>query len=226
MKLSKRGEYALRAVIDIGMASQLGRPLVRIGDLAERESLPLKFLEKILMQLKEAGYVESKRGKLGGYLLAMPAHKIKFGDVVRLIDGPQAPVLCLSTTAYARCTCPDEEHCGLRMVMRDVHTAILTVLDGITLADVVGRTLRKIRRDRVPIPFIEGVLGRLDERQRRKPGASAKKKAGSKALAVKSNATKRKPTPPLRASRAKRKDATRHKPAGRATKSANRQTSD
>jgi hypothetical protein len=79
--------------------------------------------------------------------------KISIGQVVRLIDGPLAPIACVSQTAYERCTCPDEEHCGLRMIMMDVRNAISDILDRFTLADVVEVTLRKMRRDRVPLPF-------------------------------------------------------------------------
>ncbi len=160
MKLSKRGEYALRALIDIGIAHDLGRPLVQIGELAEKERLPIKFLEQILMQLKEAGYIDSKRGKLGGYYLLMPAERIRFGQVIRLIDGPLAPVACVSQTAYERCTCPDEEHCGLRMLMHDVRNAIANILDRFTLADTVEMTMRKIRRNHPSIPFIDSLLSR------------------------------------------------------------------
>ncbi len=78
---------------------------------------------------------------------------IAIGEVVRLIDGPLAPIPCVSKTAYARCSCPDEEHCGLRMVMLDVRNAIAGILDRYTLSDIVQLTLRKFRRDRVPLPF-------------------------------------------------------------------------
>ena len=145
MKLSKRGEYALRALIDLGIARELGRPMLQISALVEKEKLPEKFLVQILLQLREAGYIESRRGKHGGYLLASPMEQINFGQVIRLIDGPLAPIACVSQTAYARCTCPDEAHCGLRMLMLDVRNAIANVLD--TLADIVGVTLRKLRRD-------------------------------------------------------------------------------
>ena len=160
MKLSKRGEYALRALIDMGIAQELERPLVQIGDLATKERLPIKFLEQILTQLKQGGFIESKRGKLGGYQLLMPARKIKLGQVIRLIDGPLAPVACVSLSAYSRCTCPDEEYCGLRMLMRDVRTAIVNILDKFTLADTVTMTLRKVRRNKAAIPFIQGLTGK------------------------------------------------------------------
>jgi Rrf2 family protein len=153
VKLSKRGEYALRALIDFGLAQSMGKPLLQVNELALKEDLPVKFLEQILMQLKAAGYLDSKRGKHGGYLLARPPEDIRIGQVVRLIDGPLAPIRCVSQVAYERCTCPDEEHCGLRMVMLDVRNAISNILDRFTLADVVEVTLRKMRRNKIPLPF-------------------------------------------------------------------------
>jgi Rrf2 family protein len=154
MKLSKRGEYALRALIDLGIASELGWPMLQVSELAAKEKLPIKFLEQIFGQLKAAGYVKSRRGKFGGYSLARSMKRIKFGAVIRLIDGPLAPIRCVSTTSYARCSCPDEMHCGLRMLMLDVRNAISTLLDRFTLADIVGITLRKYRRDKVAPPFL------------------------------------------------------------------------
>ena len=153
MKLSKRGEYALRALIDLGIAERLGQPLLRTRDLAEKERIPVRFLEQILCQLKEAGYLKSLRGKRGGYLLARKQADITIGEVARLIDGPLAPIRCVSQTAYERCSCPDEKHCGLRILMEDVRAAIAGILDRHTLADVVEVTLRKFRRDGVSIPF-------------------------------------------------------------------------
>jgi Rrf2 family protein len=154
MKVSKRGEYALRALIDFGIAYELGRPLLKIGELVEKERLPVKFLEQILTQMKGAGYIETKRGKSGGYFLAKHPREISLGHVIRLIDGPLAPIACVSQMAYERCTCPDEDHCGLRMLMLDVRNAIARILDRYVLADVVEITLRKMRRDKVPIPFM------------------------------------------------------------------------
>ena len=154
MRLTKRGEYALRALIDFGIAYELGRPLVKVSELVEKERLPVEFLEQILMQLREAGYVMTKRGKAGGYYLAKPPKEIRFGEVIRLIDGPLAPIACVSQTAYEKCTCPDEVHCGLRMLMLDVRNAIARILDRYVLSDVVEITLRKMRRDGVPIPFM------------------------------------------------------------------------
>src|ERR1700689_177730 len=153
MKPSKKGEYALRSLINLGIAAEMKRKLVPVSELAENEQLPVKFLEQILQALKEAGIVESQRGKFGGYSLPQPARKIFIGEVVRLIDGPLAPIGCVSQTAYEKCTCPDEAHCGLRMLMLDVRNAIAGILDRYTLDDVVGVTLRKMRRDGIPIPF-------------------------------------------------------------------------
>lgn len=154
MKISKRSEYALRALIDLGIAAELGWSMLQISELASKEKLPVKFLEQIFTQLKSAGYVVSRRGKFGGYSLARPMSRIKFGAVIRLIDGPLAPIRCVSQTCYARCSCPDEIHCGLRILMFDVRNAISTVLDRYTLADIVEITLRKYRRDKVTPPFL------------------------------------------------------------------------
>jgi Rrf2 family protein len=153
MKLSKKGEYALRSLINLGIAAEVGRELVRVAELAENEKLPVKFLEQIMSSLKDAGYIESQRGKFGGYRLAKPARKITIGEVVRHVDGPLAPIGCVSHSAYERCSCPDEAHCGLRMLMLDVRNAIAGILDRYTLADVVEVTLRKMRRDHIPLPF-------------------------------------------------------------------------
>src|ERR1039458_7068292 len=100
MKLSKKGEYALRSLIILGIAADMDRKLVQVTELAESEQLPVKFLEQILHLLKEAGIVDSERGKFGGYRLARPARKITIGEVVRLIDGPLAPIGCVSQTGY------------------------------------------------------------------------------------------------------------------------------
>jgi Rrf2 family protein len=153
MKLSKKGEYALRSLINLGIAVEVKRALVQVSELAYNEQIPIKFLEQIMQALKEAGLVRSVRGKFGGYRLAKSAREITIGQVVRLIDGPLAPIGCVSQSAYEKCTCPDEAHCGLRMLMLDVRNAIAGILDRYTLADVVEITLRKLRRDSLPLPF-------------------------------------------------------------------------
>lgn len=153
MHLSKRAEYAIRAMIHLGIARELGLPAVPGPVLAGADRLPLKFIERILQELRDAGLVEAKRGKHGGYLLKKPPEEVKVGDLVRQIDGRLAPIACASENAYQRCTCPDEEHCGLRMLMIDVRNAIARILDGYTLADVVEVTLRKMRRDGITHPL-------------------------------------------------------------------------
>ena len=156
MRLTKKGEYALRALIDLGIGDALGRPMIQIGEIARKENIPVKFLEQILVLLKEAGYLGSKRGKDGGYFLAKPMESISIGDVVRKIEGPLAPIPCVSQNFYEPCTCPDEAHCGLRMLMLDVRNAIANILDRYTLAQTVEVTLRKMRRDGVALPFSAG----------------------------------------------------------------------
>jgi len=153
MQLSKRCEYGLRALIDLAIAREQGHPYLRAADLARHERIPVAFLEQILLQLRQAGYLKSRRGKNGGYTLDKPMASVRMGDVVRLFEGSLAPIACVSRVAYQRCTCPDEDHCGLRLLMTDVRTAVVSVLDRFTLADVVGVTLRKLRRDGVRLPF-------------------------------------------------------------------------
>jgi Rrf2 family protein len=153
MHLSKKAEYALRATINLGIAAEVGRQTVPGSELAEENRLPLKFIERILQELREAGVVETHRGKFGGYSLAKPADKIGIGEIVRLMDGRLAPICCASENAYQPCTCPDEDHCGLRMVMIDVRNAIANILDRYTVAQVVEVTLRKMRRDGIVPPF-------------------------------------------------------------------------
>jgi hypothetical protein len=131
-----------------------------------------------MQSLRDAGMVESVRGKFGGYRLARPPRQIAIGEVVRLIDGPLAPIGCVSQSAYEKCTCPDETHCGLRMLMLDVRNAIAGILDRYSLADVVGVTLRKLRRDNIPLPFspeaeASAVSTRLPARLARKRARAA-----------------------------------------------------
>jgi Rrf2 family protein len=153
MKLTKRGEYALRALIDLAIAPQAGRQMLSQKEIAAKENIPLPFLEQIFLQLREAGLVDGKRGKGGGFFLAKPANNITLAEVVRLIDGPLAPISCASMTAYAKCGCPDEAHCGLRMIMLDVRNSISNILDRYTLAQVAEVTIRKLRQHGLALPF-------------------------------------------------------------------------
>jgi Rrf2 family protein len=140
MRLSKRGEYGLRAMIMLAAPGPEGHPrIIQIREISEREQIPAKFLEQILLALKNAGMLHSKMGVGGGYHLARPASEISLGSIVRVLDGPLAPVKCVSQMAYEPCGCPDEETCGLRLVMGDVRNAIADLLDGTSLADVTQR---------------------------------------------------------------------------------------
>lgn len=138
MRLSKRGEYGLRAMIDLA-TWKTDNGVIQIREIAEGEHIPIKFLEQILLTLKNAGLLHSKLGASGGYYLAKPADQITLGSIVRILDGPLAPIGCVSQMAYEPCGCPDEQTCGLRMVMMDVRNAIADILDNTTLADVARR---------------------------------------------------------------------------------------
>jgi Rrf2 family protein len=141
MKLSKRGEYGLKALIDLA-SQEDPQTLIQIRDIAERQQIPVKFLEQIMLAMKNGGILRSRAGLGGGYYLARPASEITLGQVVRLLDGPLAPIACVSQMAYERCVCDDETTCGLRLAMLDVRNAIADILDQTTLADVTARTVR------------------------------------------------------------------------------------
>jgi len=147
MRLSKRGEYGLRAMIALAEPAPKGDApqMMQIKEIALREGISAKFLEQILLALKNNGLLHSKMGVGGGYYLAKPAGEITLGQIFRVLDGPVAPVKCVSQMSYEPCGCPDEETCGLRLVMGDVRNAIVDILDTTSLVDVVKRqaSLRK-----------------------------------------------------------------------------------
>src|ERR1700681_2777499 len=118
MKLSLRGEYALRALIVLGLSH--GQSVVRIQTISEQQNIPKRFLAQILNDLKSAGVVESKRGVAGGYRLAMTPQNITLAAVIRHMEGALAPVSCVSERFYRKCTCPNEAKCGIRSVMGEV----------------------------------------------------------------------------------------------------------
>lgn len=137
--LSRKAKYALTAMLHLARHYQKGPRL--ISEIAEAESLPKKFLELILLELKNAGYLDSRKGRGGGYVLAMEPVRITVGGIIRTIDGPLAPLRCASQTAPVMCEdCPDPATCGIRLVMRDARDAISDVLDGTNLQDVLDRT--------------------------------------------------------------------------------------
>ena len=136
--LSSKAKYGLKAMVYLARHEGLGPVL--IADIAEAERIPKKFLDAILLEMKNDGLLSSKKGKGGGYTLAKPAVRIMVGDIVRLLDGPLAPVPCVSRTAYRRCEdCADETACAIRAVMQDVRDAIAAILDNTTLADMINR---------------------------------------------------------------------------------------
>ena len=129
MKLTKRGEYGLKALIDLAALDD-PQAATQIKDIARRQQIPVKFLEQILLTLKNAGVLRSRAGLGGGYYLARPPAEITLGQVVRLLDGPLAPIPCVSQMAYERCVCADEATCGLRLAMLDVRNAPALTLKG------------------------------------------------------------------------------------------------
>jgi len=141
MRLSKRGEYGLRAIIALAEpAEKSDAPqMMQIKEISIQEQISPKFLEQILLTLKNAGLLHSRMGIGGGYYLARPAKEITLGQIFRVLDGPVAPIKCVSQMAYEPCGCPDEETCGLRLVMGDVRNAIADILDHTSLADVTKR---------------------------------------------------------------------------------------
>ena len=137
MRLSRRSEYGLRALIDLvrhGSATP-----VPLAALAERNNLPPKFLEQIMATLKHAGIVRTTLGAHGGYAMANDPADVSIGRVIRLLDGALAPLTCVSLRYYEPCSCPDEGSCALRDVMIDVRDNILAVLDRESLADLATR---------------------------------------------------------------------------------------
>ena len=144
MKLSKKSEYGLRAMLDLAAHADEGA--VRLKDLADRNNIPLKFLEQIFLTLRNAGVIRSQVGAHGGYMLSRPAEEITLGEVIRTLDGTIAPVGCVSKIAYEPCTCPDERACPLRAAMNQVRDAIVAVVDYTSLADAVSRAKISSRR--------------------------------------------------------------------------------
>ena len=138
--ISKKTKYALKALITLAERYSSQRPVL-ISEIAEHDHLPKKFLELILLELKNKGILQSKKGKGGGYFLSQSPEKISLGGVIRILEGPLAPLPCVSQTAYRKCDeCIDENSCGLRMVMREVRDATAQILDGTSLHDVLVRS--------------------------------------------------------------------------------------
>jgi Rrf2 family protein len=144
MKLSVRGEYALRALLVLGL--NYDEDVVRIQAISEEQNIPKRFLEQILNDLKSAGVVQSRRGVAGGYRLARRPEDITLATVVRHIEGALAPVSCVSERFYEKCSCPDEARCAIRSVMAEVRSAVVKIMEHITVADICERS-RKLQQE-------------------------------------------------------------------------------
>jgi len=134
MKITYKGDYALKTILDL--AVHYGNGSVSIHELAERADIPAKFLEQILLDLKRGGFVTSRRGKIGGYILAQPPSKIKLGEVIRFIDGPIEPIACVDTK-YKDCS--DINKCIFRDIWRRVSDATSRIIDDITFEDLAKK---------------------------------------------------------------------------------------
>ena len=142
--LSRKAKYGLKALIHL--AQRAGEGPVLIEELARAEGIPRKFLEQILLELKKKGLLHSRKGRGGGYQLGRAPEEIFMGEIVRVLDGPLAPVPCVSVIAYRKCDeCPDENACGIRLVMKEVRDSIAHILDTASLADVLTRIERARR---------------------------------------------------------------------------------
>ena len=139
--LTQRSRYALRAMIFLAGQPADGAP-TPMHRIAEGANVPRKFLELILADLREAGFLHSFRGKMGGYSLARPRHLISLGEIIRVIEGPLALVPCVSRTAYRPCKdCKDEASCAIRIAMARVRDETARILDGTSLADTLAQDL-------------------------------------------------------------------------------------
>jgi Rrf2 family protein len=139
MMLSKKSTYGLKALMNL--ARNLERGQVLISELAGEENIPKKFLEAILLALKNGGILSSRIGKGGGYSLSVSPRTLTVGRIVRILEGDLAPVSCLGGETPVRCEeCDDMASCGIRLVMADVQSAMNSVLDTVTLAEMVERS--------------------------------------------------------------------------------------
>ena len=140
--LTRKSKYGLKALLVLAEDADRGPML--ISELADRQRLPRKFLEAILLELKRAGLLHSKKGKGGGYVLGRKPTEITVGQVIRVLEGPLAAVPCVSETAYMRCAeCVDEQTCGVRLAMKQVRDATAEILANTTLTDVTKLVNRR-----------------------------------------------------------------------------------
>jgi Rrf2 family protein len=147
--ISQRARYAFKALIVLGRAGKGAG--MQIRDIALKEQIPRKFLEQILLTLKAGGLITSRRGRDGGYALLKNPEDISLGGVLRMIDGPIAPLPCLSRTAYRKCDdCPSEELCAVRAGFAEAYDASLRVLEATTIAQAIKATERKPKKRGIP----------------------------------------------------------------------------
>jgi Rrf2 family protein len=135
--LSKKSQYAFKALMYLAQQNDKGPVL--IAEISKKKKIPLKFLENILLELKKAGVLESKKGKGGGYYFAIPPGEVPMAKVIRLLDGPIALLPCVSLNFYERCKNCDEKSCGLHDMMVLVRDATLKVLEKRTVADIAKK---------------------------------------------------------------------------------------
>jgi Rrf2 family protein len=135
--LSKKSQYAFKALMYLAQNTDKGPVL--IAEIARKKKIPLKFLENILLELKKAGVLESKKGKGGGYYFAVPPSQVPMAKIMRLLDGPIALLPCVSLNFYERCKNCDEKSCGLHDMMVNVRDATLKVLEKRTMADIARK---------------------------------------------------------------------------------------
>lgn len=136
MKLSSKGEYATRAILELSRRYGDEKP-VPVDVIAEAQSIPPRFLEQILLLLRRSGFVRSRRGPQGGYLLAKPPSEINMAQITRAIDGPLAPVACVSQLEHEECKLADT--CELRWVWQEVRDAISDMLEAVSFQDIMDR---------------------------------------------------------------------------------------
>jgi Rrf2 family protein len=142
MRLSTKGEYASRAMLEL--SRRHGNGPLHIREISEAQNIPRRFLEQILLMLKRAGYLKSRKGQKGGYVLAKPPSAISVAEVIRVMDGPLAPIDCVSVMAHE--TCPMEGTCGLRWLWKDVRDSVAGILEKTTFADLVQKSLQPRKR--------------------------------------------------------------------------------
>ena len=138
MKISFKGDYGLKTILDLSLHYEKGT--VQIDDISKRQDIPLKYLQQILLVLKGGGYVRSKRGPTGGYFLAKSPANISLGEIIRLMEGRTSPITCVSTTEYTKCA--DESKCVFREIWFELKDAINKVVDHTTFEDMLVRVAK------------------------------------------------------------------------------------